>query len=434
MDYSEAMDYINSIEKFGMNPGLGRVDKLLEYMGNPHSKLKCIHVAGTNGKGSITSMISSILMECGYKVGMYTSPHLQRFTERIKVDNIEITEEETAGLISYMKPLAVRVSEEGLGHPTQFGIITAAMFKYFNEKSVDYGVIEVGLGGRLDATNVINPLVSVIASISYDHMNVLGNTIESIANEKAGIIKEGGIVVSYPQEKAALDVIREVCTRRKASLLQVDNSGIKLKDYNLSGQIFDMEIKGELYENIRIGLIGGHQLLNAKTAVTAVLALSTKGACIDRNSIYEGLRKASWPGRLEVVSNDPVIILDGAHNLQGIGSLKNALQKYFRYKKLIIIMGVLGDKQVEDMCSLIMPLAHTVVAVQPLGDRAMPYEELCSIASRYCDNVKGYPDIEEALEYGVNTADKDDLLLFCGSLYMIGYVRELMERRGILKK
>lgn len=428
MNYKESMEYINKTTKFGMNLGLARINKLLEYMGNPEKELRCIHIAGTNGKGSVTSMISSMLIESGHNVGIYTSPYLQRFSERIKINSEEISEDDIARLITYAAPLVSKVIEDGYEHPTEFEIITAVMFKYFNERKVDFAVLEVGLGGRLDSTNVIDPLVSVITSISYDHMGVLGDTIEKIAFEKAGIIKENGVVVTYPQVQEAYEIIKKVIHERNAKLIEVDGSEIELKNYSIEGQCFDMAINGEKYQDVFISLLGEHQLLNAKTAVTSVKALSHRGINIGKSNIYDGLRKVKWPGRLEVMKKSPVILLDGAHNLQGIQSLKKALGLYFEYDKLILVMGVLKDKQVHEMCSELMPLADVIITTTPDSDRALSSQELGSIASSFCKNVIVSKTADEAFEKGIVNTKEKDLLLFCGSLYMIGHIRSKIEQ------
>jgi len=428
MNYEESMEYINNTTKFGMNLGLQRINKLLEYMGNPQKGLKYIHIAGTNGKGSVTAMISKILMESGYKVGIYTSPYLQRFSERIKINSQEISKEDIARLVTYIAPLVEKVIEDGYEHPTEFEIITAVMFQYFNEKKVDFAVLEVGLGGRLDSTNVIDPLVSVITSISYDHMGVLGDTIEKIAYEKAGIIKENGVVVTYPQVKEASDVIKKVCQEKNAQLIEV-NDHVTLKNYSIDGQFFDTIVNNENFEDIFISLLGDYQLLNAKTAIMAIKALSIRGIDIDKQKIYEGLKKVKWPGRLEVMRKSPVILLDGAHNIQGIQSLKGALLKYFKYDKLVLVMGVLKDKQVHEMCSELMPMADVIITTRPESDRAMSAQELGKIASAYCKNVYVSETMEEAFEKGIkHVTGKNDLLLFCGSLYMIGHIRSMIEQ------
>jgi len=429
LNYEEAMEYLKNTSKFGMNLGLRRVERLLEYMGNPEKELRCIHIGGTNGKGSVTSMISSVLMECGYKVGIYTSPYLQRFTERIKINNDEIEKNDIARLMTYIKPLVQRLLDEGYDHPTEFELITAIMFKYFNEKKVDIAVIEVGLGGRLDSTNVIDPLVSVITSIDYDHMNILGNTLGEIAYEKAGIIKKNGIAVVYPQRDEALSVIKKVCGDRNARLIEVEEKGIYLKHYSLDGQVFDLKVHDESYIDLKMKLLGEHQLLNAKTAITALKALKYRGIEIDKEKIFQGFKKVTWPGRLEVMRKNPVLLLDGAHNLQGVKSLKDALGKYFNYNNLILVMGILRDKQVEDMCQILTPIASAIITTEPESERALKADELGKIASKYCPNVIVCRDINEAFSKGESLAREGDILLFCGSLYLIGHVRTLVEEK-----
>lgn len=434
LDYDEAMEYIENTAKFGSNLGLDRIKRLLYYMGNPEKKLKCIHIAGTNGKGSVVSMISSILIESGYKVGIYTSPYLQRFSERIKVNDTEISCEDTARLVTCIKPLVERVVSEGYDHPTEFEIITAIMFQYFYEMGVDLAVIEVGLGGRLDSTNVIDdPLVSVITSISYDHMAVLGNTLGKIAYEKAGIIKQNGITVSYPQQSEAYDVIKNICSVRNAKFIPVDSEGIVLKNYSMDGQVFDLTVDGETYKDLKMSLIGEHQLLNAKTALTVIKALSLRNINIKSESIADGLRKVRWPGRLEVMSKNPAVVLDGAHNIEGIESLKKALNKYFRYKKLILVIGILKDKQYDEMCSMLMPMADKIVTVTPDSPRALSSCRLKEIALNYCSDVYSSTSIEDAYKTGMHSASECDLVLFCGSLYMIGHIRSLIEQNNTKK-
>lgn len=430
MDYKEAMEYINCTAKFGSNLGLLRIKKLLEYMGNPEKDIKCIHVAGTNGKGSVSSMISRILADSGLKVGTYTSPHLERFTERITINDKEIPEDDVARIISSMEPIINRIIGEGYEHPTEFEIITAMMFKYFSENKIDCGVIEVGLGGRLDATNVITPLISVITTISIDHVDILGDTLGKIAYEKAGIIKEHGTVVVYPQEAEANEVIKRVCSESKATMIAVKSEGVILKSHSIDGQIFDLDINGESYENLSIKLLGRHQLLNAKTAITAVKALSIFKIHIDKSSVYKGLSNVRWPGRLEVMGGDPIILLDGAHNLQGIESLVDALKIYFKYNKLVLVMGVLRDKEVREMCEKIMPLADTIITTLPTSHRALPAQELDKIAASFCSDIFTFPHSEDAYRKGIEKTNKGDLLLFCGSLYMIGNIRTILQEKG----
>ena len=428
MDYYEAMKYINRTGKFGSKLGLDRINRLLYYMGNPHHKLRVIHVAGTNGKGSVVSIISSILIEAGYKVGIYTSPYLQRFTERIKINNEEISKDDIARLINYIGPIVDKVISEGYDNPTEFEIITAIMFKYFSDKQVDFVALEVGLGGRLDSTNVINPLVSVITSISYDHLGILGNTLSQIAYEKAGIIKQNGIVVSYPQEEEALKVIEDVCKERNAKLILVSQYNTYISKYSHKGQTFNLSINDKSYVDLKTSLLGEYQILNIKTSIQAIEALKYRGIDIKDEYIYKGIENAKWPGRIEVMGENPKIVLDGAHNVQGMAELKKAILKYFKYDKIILVIGVLRDKEYEKMCSIIMPIADTVITTKPDSKRALSSEELGMVANRYNDSVIISSSILDAYNTSLESAKEDDLIVFCGSLYMIGRVRDIIQK------
>ncbi len=428
MDYYEAMKYINRTGKFGSKLGLDRINRLLYYMGNPHHKLRVIHVAGTNGKGSVVSIISSILIEAGYKVGIYTSPYLQRFTERIKINNEEISKDDIARLINYIGPIVDKVISEGYDNPTEFEIITAIMFKYFSDKQVDFVALEVGLGGRLDSTNVINPLVSVITSISYDHLGILGNTLSQIAYEKAGIIKQNGIVVSYPQEEEALKVIEDVCKERNAKLILVSQYNTYISKYSHKGQTFNLSINDKSYVDLKTSLLGEYQILNIKTSIQAIEALKYRGIDIKDEYIYKGIENAKWPGRIEVMGENPKIVLDGAHNVQGMAELKKAILKYFKYDKIILVIGVLRDKEYEKMCSIIMPIADTVITTKPDSERALSSEELGGVANKYNDSVIISSSILDAYNTSIESAKEDDLIVFCGSLYMIGRVRDIIQK------
>ena len=428
MDYYEAMKYINRTGKFGSKLGLDRINRLLYYMGNPHHKLRVIHVAGTNGKGSVVSIISSILIEAGYKVGIYTSPYLQRFTERIKINNEEISKDDIARLINYIGPIVDKVISEGYDNPTEFEIITAIMFKYFSDKQVDFVALEVGLGGRLDSTNVINPLVSVITSISYDHLGILGNTLSQIAYEKAGIIKQNGIVVSYPQEEEALKVIEDVCKERNAKLILVSQYDMHISKYSPKGQTFNLSINDKSYVGLKTSLLGEYQILNIKTSIQAIEALKYRGIYIKDEYIYKGVENAKWPGRIEVMGENPKIVLDGAHNVQGMAELKKAILKYFKYDKIILVIGVLRDKEYEKMCSIIMPIADTVITTKPDSERALSSEELGGVANKYNDSVIISSSILDAYNTSIESAKEDDLIVFCGSLYMIGRVRDIIQK------
>jgi dihydrofolate synthase/folylpolyglutamate synthase len=425
MNYKQAMDYIENTAKFGTNKGLERTKKILELLGNPHRDLKCIHIAGTNGKGSTTVMLTQILMESGYKVGMYTSPFIEEFEERIQINNNNIPKEKLCEIVEKVKIAVDKTCELGYDEPTEFEIITAIMFVYFQEEKVDYAVIEVGLGGRKDATNVINPLISIITSISYDHVKILGNTLEEIAYEKAGIIKEETPAILYPVEEEAKLSIEKIAKEKQSPIIYVrkEDSMLKEKLYNVHYQDIIINTNKDTYE-IQLSLLGTHQLLNCSVVINAVEELQKIGAHIGKEHIIEGLKKVKWPGRLEMLKSKPMVVIDGAHNIDGITSLKNSINTYFRYNKLILIVGILSDKQVEDMVKVITPEASNIITVTPPSYRAENSSELVEIIKKYNTNCEAIENYKEAYEKALYYASEDDLVLICGSLYMIGEMRK----------
>ncbi|ADL68567.1 bifunctional folylpolyglutamate synthase/dihydrofolate synthase [Thermoanaerobacterium thermosaccharolyticum] len=425
MNYQDAIDYIHNTHKFGMKLGLDNIKRLLMHMGNPQSNLKFIHVAGTNGKGSICAFINSILFEAGFKVGLYTSPYLEEFEERMRINNQNIPKDKLIYYVEYIKPIIEKLVVEGYNHPTEFEIITAIAFKYFCDENVDFVVLEVGLGGRFDATNVIDSsLVSVITTIDYDHMDKLGDTLEKIAFEKAGIIKENGTVVSFYQKDEALKVIEEVSRFKNASLSVMDINDVKIKESNSNHQVFDYKN----YKNLKISIIGKHQIYNASLAVMAVEKLIQYGINISEDVIKRGLINAKWPGRIEVISKLPLIVIDGAHNPQGMAALKEALN-LFTYNRLILVIGMLKDKDTDSMLKLIVPEADLIITTKPISDRAYTAEELSQKIAY--DDVLHFENIDDAINEALKSAGKNDLILFCGSLYMIGHVR--MYLKNVIK-
>lgn len=443
MNYHEAMEYINDTAKFGNNLGLSRTEKLLEYLGNPHKKLKCVHIAGTNGKGSTTVMISKILREAGYKVGMYTSPYLEEFEERIQINGNNIPKDDLADIISDVAKAVEKVLKEGFDNPTEFEIITCAMFYYFYKMKVDYAVIEVGLGGRLDSTNVLTPgddfgvLVTVITSISYDHMKILGDTLGKIAYEKAGIIKNNTPLVLYPQEAEAEKVIENKALEMNSKIIKVNKNSVAYKNEvnplnsDLTQSIV-MKTEKHIY-HIDLALLGQHQLLNCAAAICAVEQLIEKGAKnVRKDTIEAALSKVKWPGRLEVMSKEPFIVIDGAHNIDGITKLMISVEKYFKHKKLILILGILADKQVHAMVEKIAPMADKIITVSPHNSRAESSEKLKDIILNYNSNCENIEDYEEALKTAVSYYSEGDLILVSGSLYMIGDMRKII-RRSVTK-
>ncbi|MBP1889664.1 dihydrofolate synthase/folylpolyglutamate synthase [Clostridium moniliforme] len=429
MNYEEAMEYIKKIGNFGSNYGLERTERLLDILGNPHKKIKCIHVAGTNGKGSTTSIITSILMEEGFKVGMYTSPYLEEFEERIQINRENIKKEELAFYMKDVKKAVDEVIKEGYSHPTEFEIITCLMFLYFYVKKVDYAVIEVGLGGRLDSTNVIKPLVSVIASISLDHTNILGSSLKEIAREKGGIIKEDIPLVLYPQEEEALNELKNIAEEKNSKIYEVKKDDGELLDIIKERDYYQkIKIKGELdiyYLNLK--LLGEHQILNCALAVKTVEVLS-KLEGFKINNLKKGVENAKWKGRLEVLNKKPTVVIDGAHNIQGIKSLTRNVTKYFKYNNLYLLIGILADKQVEEMINEIAPLSKKIIALTPNSDRAELSSELKKEIEKVNNNVESFESYEDAFKSILKVAKEEDLILVTGSLYMIGEMRGIINR------
>ncbi|MCX7920403.1 MAG: bifunctional folylpolyglutamate synthase/dihydrofolate synthase [Clostridia bacterium] len=424
MQYDEALDYIHNTLKFGIKLGLHNISTLLELMGNPHHKLKYVHVAGTNGKGSTVAFISNILIESGYKVGTYTSPYLERFTERMKINNIEIAQDDLARITGFVKEKVELMVERGDNHPTEFEIVTAVAFQYFYESSCDIVVLEVGLGGRFDSTNIIKtPLVSVITTISYDHMDRLGNTLPEIAFEKAGIIKEGGEVVVYPQKREVEEVFEAACNERGAILHKADFKTINVIEGNVDGQKFDYAH----YKGLSISLLGLHQVKNAVVALNTIEILKAKGYKITEESLRTGLANTKWPGRLEVVGKQPVFLIDGAHNTEGAVTLKETLDQYFPGKHKIFIVGVLRDKDYKSLIEAVIPGSEKVIAITPNSERALPAEELAIFIGNYCKNVLVGATIEEAVEKALALSSGDDVICAFGSLYYIGEIRALLK-------
>lgn len=428
MKYEEAMKYITEVCNFGSNYGLERTYKLLEHLGNPERDLKLIHIAGTNGKGSTTSMITEILMGEGYKVGMYTSPFIEEFEERIQINRNNIPKESLAILMDEIKVAVDKVIEAGYNHPTEFEIITVLMLLYFKKENIDFGVIEVGLGGTLDSTNVIKPIIQVITSISFDHTNLLGNTLEKIAREKAGIIKKGIPTVIYPQQEEVLKVIKNKCFEMDSELYIANNENLKFENIvNLDKPYQLLKYNNEI--DILLPLLGEHQIINLSVAMQAIEVLNNKNIIdISIANIVKSIKNVSWKGRLEVLSNNPYVVIDGAHNIQGIKTLSRNIKKYFKYENLYLILGILADKDVEEMIKIITPMAKKVYSVTPNSIRGELAESLKDEVSKFNKNCKAFDKYEEAYLEALNDASEKDLILASGSLYMIGDMRKIIRK------
>lgn len=425
MEYPEAITFLEELTKFGINPGLARITHLLKVLGNPHRKLRVVHIGGTNGKGSVAAMLSSILQAAGLKGGLFTSPHLSRYTERFQVSGKEINPAELAALITALKPRLEEMVQAGYEHPTEFEVLTVMAFLYFLAQKVDLAVVEVGLGGEIDSTNVASPLVSVITNVSRDHMDYLGETIPEIARVKAGIIKENSLVVTGVTEPEALEVIKETCLQKGVRLFRLgEEITWQIKEESLGGQYFDLQGLRAGYPNLYLPLLGRHQLANASLAVATAELLDALGFQIGPGAIREGLRKTFWPARLEVLAWEPLILIDVAHNLAGINSLREALQNLFRYRHFFLVLGLLADKEREKIVAALAPLAQTVVVTKPKSPRAGDWEHVAKEAQAYCADVRLIPEVTAALAQVLKEARPPDLICVTGSFYLVGEARD----------
>ncbi len=409
MTYQQAIGFIHDRLRLGSKLGLDTIGELLRRLGNPQNKLKFIHVAGTNGKGTTSAFIANILMASGYKTGMYVSPFVRSFTERIQVDGAEIPEEALARHTAAI----VAVSDDNCC-PTEFEVVTAIGFLHFLETGCDFVVLEVGLGGRFDATNIIPPpRVCVITSISIDHTELLGDTVEQIAFEKCGIIKKGCAVAVYPDNsEAAMTIIDAAVQANHATMKVGDKNAVRVIRADIGGTVFDYV--GERYE---IVMLGAHQVYNAVTAIEAAKLLG-----LDLR-IAEGLKNTRFGGRLEIVSQKPMIVIDGAHNYSGVSALKSAILDYFPGKKPILVMGMLRDKEYEKCIAEIAPMASLFVATEPDNPRAIGAAELEGYARKYAPHTAAIADRQAAVDYAKAAAANDDVIFVCGSLYLIGGIR-----------
>jgi dihydrofolate synthase/folylpolyglutamate synthase len=424
--FQQALDYIYSFidyERQGPRVrqtwDLRRVDELFNLLGNPHLKSKTIHIAGSKGKGSVAVMTSSVLTATGYKTGLFTSPHLHFYNERIRIDGSYISNEEIVTLVERIKPAVERVNKEAkYGTLTTFEVTTALGFSYFADKNVDFQVIEVGLGGRLDATNIVNPEVCAITSISYEHMDLLGNTLTAIATEKAGIIKPGCTVVVSPQVEEAGHVFEEIARQRHARLIQVGKD-ITYKDLGFKGFKQTLQIKGRLGEyRLTIPLLGQYQLDNTSVAVGVLEVLMEKGYRIPIQKLIEGMAKVAWEARLQVLNRRPLVIVDGAHNGDSVHKLKEALKHYFKYDKAILILGLSSDKDVQGIVSELAPAFDKVIATRSIHPRAMVTEPIVAEFRKHNIEAQQTDDISIALPMALKMAGEKDLICVTGSLFV----------------
>lgn len=422
MNCNEAIEYIHSLEKFGIKPGMERIRALCAELGNPQEKLKIIHVAGTNGKGSTSTIISNILRQSGYNTGLFISPYVTDFRERIQYNGNMIEKNELAECVEKVKEAIDKLALQDI-QPTEFEAVTAAAFLYFKRKNCDFVVLEVGLGGRLDSTNVIvAPYVSVITSISLDHTAILGETVEEIAAEKCGIIKFGSETVAYPfQDEKAMAVIRETCKNKLNELRVPDISKLTVKEERLEGTY-------AVYDGMEflLPLAGEHMIYNACTAIEAVRSLSRLAVEISDDAIISGIEKSIMPARTELIRKKPVIILDGGHNEGCANALGTFIKKHLADKRIIMLSSMMADKDYESYLSIVAPLAQTFIATKADVPRALGSDELCESAKAYCDNCYSVADPVKAVAAARNIMQSDDVLIVCGSFYLAGEIRDCL--------
>lgn len=417
MNTAEMMEFYQSVSWLGSKPGLERIRELLHRLGNPQNELRYVHVAGTNGKGSVCSMLSSVLTQAGYTTGLYTSPHLQFYNERIKINGTDISDGELCEVARQVKNCVDEMDSK----PTEFEILTAMALLYFKQRCCDIVVLEVGLGGRLDATNVVPaPEVAVITNLGLEHTDVLGDTLEKIAEEKGGIIKPGCAAVSYDSAPEAVDVLSELCKERAVPLSRVNYADIHLSERSLSGQQF-------LWKNrikLTLPLLGDHQLHNAALALETIETLRGRGWAIPDESILRGLQEVRWPARFEVLGRNPLFILDGGHNPQCVQALTDTV-KYLRPKeRVVFLIGVLADKDYPKIAELTLPFAKEYICLTPNSDRALPAEELAAFLVSRGARACACKTVYSGIRHAIDAAGETGVVVAFGSLYMAWEVRE----------
>ena len=421
MNIEQAISYIHSLYRPGNKPGLHRIRQLLALLGNPERELNFIHIAGTNGKGSTTAMTAAILRKAGYKAGLFTSPYIYRFHERIQMNGQQISDEKLLPLILEVKALADTMAEP----PTEFEFVTALALQYYRSENCPIVVLEVGMGGLMDATNAIPaPEVAVITNIGLDHTEALGDTLEEIAANKAGIFKEGSYAVVYRGSADVEAVYDNICREKNIPLRKADFDTLRLRSHGLDGQVFDCGNR----KNIHLPLLGDHQLHNAAVVLSIMDTLIEKGWKITEENIYEGMADVSWPGRFDIVSRDPLFIIDGGHNPQCIEALVKNIRDYLTGRRVIVLTGVLADKDYGEMYRPVMELVQEFICITPDNPRKLAAAELAQHLTLAGATATACGSVEEGVAKAVALAGKDGVVLSFGSLYAIGDIRNALNR------
>lgn len=421
------IDRIHEFNRFGMVLGLDRMEELLRRLGNPQDDLKVIHVAGTNGKGSVSKYLEEGLSACGYKMGLYTSPYIETFNERIRYDGADISDEDLEYYGQKVVSAAEAMVADGLDSPTEFEVVTAIAFLYFADRQADITILEVGLGGIGDSTNVVkSPLASVITSISYDHMAQLGSSLAEIAVNKAGIIKTGCPVIANVPQRDAAKIIARKAYAMGSRLYDISGIRAAVSDETPFSQKVSMELYEKSYSDVEISMVGRHQAENLKTALATLEILRKSGAVkLDREALYEGLKRARQLGRFEVISEDPLVIIDGAHNEAGAQALQETMAQHFAGKKILLVAGILADKEIDSIVKFLTKITDHIIVTEPDNPRKLAAEKLAEHVADFGVAAEAVPDVEAAVHRAKELADGYDVILFAGSLYLIGDVRRL---------
>ena len=413
MNYKDALDYLYPLVRHGTKLGLEVEIELLTGIGDPHKSLRSIHIAGSKGKGSVAAFISAILKEAGYKVGTFTSPHLIDFTERIRVDWEPIPEEDVVRLVSELKPIADRMSAESITKaPSFFEMATAMAFKYFEEKEVDLAVIEAGMGGRYDSTNIIKPVLSIFTHLSLEHSEYLGRSLARIAKDKAGIVKDGVPVIMSERS----DVIERVCKEKKCDMTILgEHLSFGRDSFDTTGQDFWVE-NGDR-KNFHVNLLGNYQVQNAATAYAAAVKLVELGYEISDEAMKNGFQNARWPGRLHVIQKEPIVVVDSTHDFDGAIGLVESLKELFSYDRVVTVFAALEDKDVERMASVLGPFSSQVICTQVDYHKALPASSIERAFKHHNENVMSIPSVKEALDLVLQEASDSDLICVTGSIF-----------------
>ena len=424
INYIESLDYVYHAKQAGaVKNGLVNITELMKRLGNPEARFASVHVAGTNGKGSVCAFLESIARAAGLKTGLYTSPYLERFTERIRIGGEEIDEEDFAAAATGVRQAADQMVREGWGHPTFFELVTACCFLCFAVHKVELAIVETGMGGRTDATNVLHPSLSVITSVGIDHAAALGGTLARIAGEKAGIIKPGvPCVLSGGNEPEVVGVIRQAAASAGTRMIDAGDCFVELHEDNLDGQQFSLSSRSVAMGGLRIGLLGAHQLANAATAVTAAYELAAQGFPLTELSVKKGLAEAKWPGRMEVLRREPPLIIDGAHNPQGASALADAVRRYLPGRPVCLVMGAMADKDAEAIVKQLSLFAAHVIATLPptMGRQARNAGELAELFRLRHVEASVCEDWRDALALACGTGMA---VVVAGSIYLAGAAR-----------